>query len=133
MQNPVGYVVIADHVENLGFINVPGIGPGMEDAVGINGKGLPVAGLSICLASYPIFAQCCKVGKEISLLCIKLLFNIQQLGIIIFIRTHIISLKQCENSILKPLHILLAGLQCKQKIDLTWNELLWYGLLGLKK
>jgi len=94
MQNPMGDVVIADHVENLGFVNIPGIRPGMENPVGINRKGLPVAGLRICLPPDSVPAQRRKAGKEILLFCIKLLFNIQQLGTIVFVCAHNISLKQ---------------------------------------
>jgi hypothetical protein len=79
MQNPMGDMVIADHVKNLSFINVPGIGPGMENPIGINGKGLPVAGLRISVPSDPVPAKRRKAGKKTLLLCVKPLFNIQQL------------------------------------------------------
>jgi hypothetical protein len=45
MQDPVGYVVIVDQVKHLGFVNISGIGSGMENPVRIQGKGLPVADL----------------------------------------------------------------------------------------
>ena len=94
MQDPVGDMVIAYHIENLGFINVSGIRPGMENPVSIDGKGLPMAGLRISVPSDPVPAQRRKAGKEIFLLCIKLLFYVQQLGTIMYYRAHIISLKQ---------------------------------------
>ena len=42
MQNPVSDMIVVNQRENLGFIDIAGIGFGMEDAVGILGKGLPV-------------------------------------------------------------------------------------------
>jgi hypothetical protein len=88
MQNPVGNMVIADHVENLGFVNVPGISPGMEDPISINRKSLPMAGLHICLPPDSVPAQRCKAGEKFLLLCIKLLFKIQQPGANMFVLTH---------------------------------------------
>jgi hypothetical protein len=66
----------------------------MEDSVCINGKGLPVAGLLAILPPDAIPAQRCKAGQETLLFCIKLLSNIQQLGTIVLVRVHSISLKQ---------------------------------------
>ena len=43
MQNPVADVIISDQAEYLGFVNIAGIGPGVEDAVGILGIVLPIS------------------------------------------------------------------------------------------
>ena len=42
MEHPVGEVIVFDQGKNLGFVDVPGIGLGVEDAVGIHGKCLAV-------------------------------------------------------------------------------------------
>jgi hypothetical protein len=42
MQDPVGDMIVVHQGKHLGFIDVAGIGFGMEDAVRILGKGLPV-------------------------------------------------------------------------------------------
>ena len=42
MQDPVRDMIVVNQRENLGFIDITGISLGMEDAVGIMGKGLPV-------------------------------------------------------------------------------------------
>jgi hypothetical protein len=43
MKYPVGNMVIPYKVENLSFINVPGVSEGMKDPVSIEGKVLSVA------------------------------------------------------------------------------------------
>jgi hypothetical protein len=42
MQNPVGDMIVVHQREHLGFIDIAGIGLGVEDTVRILGKGLPV-------------------------------------------------------------------------------------------
>jgi hypothetical protein len=42
MENPMGEVVIFDKGKNLGFINIPGKGHGIEDPVCIGAEGLAV-------------------------------------------------------------------------------------------
>jgi hypothetical protein len=42
MQNPVGYMIIGDEGKDLGFVDIPGVGTGVEDPVGIEGKLLAI-------------------------------------------------------------------------------------------
>jgi hypothetical protein len=42
MENPMGYMVVLDKIEYLGFVDVTRIGQGMENPVGINGEILTV-------------------------------------------------------------------------------------------
>jgi hypothetical protein len=42
MKDAVGNVIIFDEVEDLGLVNVPGIGQGVKNPICINGKILPV-------------------------------------------------------------------------------------------
>jgi hypothetical protein len=42
VEHPVGDVIILDEVENLGFVDIAGIGQRVEYPVGIHGKSLPV-------------------------------------------------------------------------------------------
>ncbi len=43
MEDPVGYVIIFNQIKDLSLIDIAGIGTGMENSVGINGKGGTVA------------------------------------------------------------------------------------------
>jgi hypothetical protein len=45
MEHPVGDVVVFDEIEYLGFVDVAGIGMGMEDPIDIDGIGLPIVGI----------------------------------------------------------------------------------------
>ncbi len=42
VQDSVGDVVVGDQAKDLGLIDVTGVGPGVEDAISIQGIGLPV-------------------------------------------------------------------------------------------
>ena len=43
MQYPVGDVIVSDQAEYLGFIDIAGVGPGVQYTVGVLGIVLPVA------------------------------------------------------------------------------------------
>jgi hypothetical protein len=57
VQDPVGDVVVGDQAEDLGLVDVTGVGPGMEDAVGIQGIGLPVTSSRLVFSSLGMNAQ----------------------------------------------------------------------------
>jgi hypothetical protein len=42
MQNPVGYMIIGNEGKDLGFVDIPGVGTGVEDPVGIEGELLAI-------------------------------------------------------------------------------------------
>jgi len=43
VQAPMGDVVVGHQAEHLGLVDIPGVGPGVEDPVGVEGKTLAVA------------------------------------------------------------------------------------------
>ena len=53
MQDPVADVLVLDEVEDLGLVDVAGVSPGMEDAVGVYGKILAVAFFNALLETAP--------------------------------------------------------------------------------
>ncbi len=53
MENSVGYVVVFDERKDLGLVNISGIGPGIKDPVGIDGKGLAMVWMRIWFLAYP--------------------------------------------------------------------------------
>ena len=42
MQSPVGDMVVGHQAEDLGLVNITGVGPGVEDPVGVEGKILSI-------------------------------------------------------------------------------------------
>ena len=42
VEYPVGDMVVADHIEDLGLVDVAGVGPGVENPIGIDSKCLAV-------------------------------------------------------------------------------------------
>jgi hypothetical protein len=53
VQDPVTDMLVFDEVKDLGFVDVAGVGPGMEDAVGVYGKILAVAFLNAFFKAAP--------------------------------------------------------------------------------
>ena len=43
MQHPVADVFVLDEIEDLGLVDITGVGPGVEDAVGVHCELLAVA------------------------------------------------------------------------------------------
>jgi hypothetical protein len=43
VQHPVADLFVADEIKNLGFVDIAGVGPGVEDAVGVHREVLAVA------------------------------------------------------------------------------------------
>jgi hypothetical protein len=43
MQNPMGDVIVFDQIKNLGLVDIPGIGKGMQYPIRIKGKSLTVS------------------------------------------------------------------------------------------
>jgi hypothetical protein len=61
VQNPVSNVVIVNQVENLGLVNVAGVGQRMEYSVPIQGEMLPVPSFNLFFWSSP--DGCCAKGS----------------------------------------------------------------------
>jgi hypothetical protein len=78
MQNPVGDVVIGDQAEDLSLVDVTGVGLGVEDAVGIQGIGLPVA--ISCLFATPLClnAEAGSRRQAALLFAVEVIFDGQQ-------------------------------------------------------
>jgi hypothetical protein len=57
VQDAVGDVVVGDQAEDLGLVDVAGVGPGVEDAVSIQSIGLPIAFMRLVLSSFGMNAQ----------------------------------------------------------------------------
>jgi hypothetical protein len=53
MKDPVGDVIVLDEIEDLGFVDVTGIGLGVKDAVPVEREALPVAGQNFFLLILP--------------------------------------------------------------------------------
>ena len=53
MENPVGYVIIINKIEHLGLVNIADIGPGVEDAIGVQCKLLAITFLYFGISSDP--------------------------------------------------------------------------------
>ena len=81
MQNPVGDMVVSDHVKDLGFIDVPRIGMRMQNPVAIHGKGLAVVfGLPFLKAPpESILAQAGKRRQTLGLQGVQLIFQGKQM------------------------------------------------------
>ena len=74
MKYPVGNMVIPYEVENLRFVNVPGVRQGMEDTVGIEGEVLSVPQVYFFFNFFPesMTAKACPGGQPILFLFIEL-------------------------------------------------------------
>jgi hypothetical protein len=82
MEDPMGDMVISDHVEDLSFIDVPGIGPGMENTVRVHGKGRPVP-LKMFLAAADGLPAFCRMRPEVLfLLGRQSFFNLYEIRIL---------------------------------------------------
>ena len=57
VQDPVGDVVVGDQAEDPGLVDVAGVGPGVEDAVSIQGIGLSVTFSCFILSSFGMNTQ----------------------------------------------------------------------------
>lgn len=57
MQHPVRDMIVLDQGEHLGLVDVTSVGAGMENAVGILGKGLPVSLLRFRQTPHCLHAQ----------------------------------------------------------------------------
>ena len=53
VKGPVAYMVVLDEIKDLGFVNIAGIGLGMEDAVGVYRKILTMAFLNALFKTAP--------------------------------------------------------------------------------
>ena len=58
MQAPMGDMVVGNQAEYLGLVDIPGVGPGVEDPVGIEGKILAVALLLFFVSPQGLGAGC---------------------------------------------------------------------------
>lgn len=56
MEHSVGYMVVFDERKDLGFVNISGIGSGIENPVGIDGKGLTMVRMRTRVPAYPLTA-----------------------------------------------------------------------------
>ena len=88
MQDAVGDMVIADHVEHLGFVYVAGIGLGMQDPVGVKGEGLAVAGLGPRPPPAAVTAQSGQAAEVLLLPLVEPVFQGQQFRDFILISIH---------------------------------------------
>jgi len=78
MEYPVSYMIISDHVKDLGLVNISGVGLGMQNPVGIKGKRLPMTCLALTPTPHPIPAQGGKSAEMILFKCIKSCFEVKQ-------------------------------------------------------
>jgi hypothetical protein len=58
VEDPVGQVVVLYQGKDLGLVNVPGKGKGIQDPVRVRGKGLAVFGLGV----FFLFSPYCAAG-----------------------------------------------------------------------
>lgn len=64
MNNPVGNVIVGDETEDLGFVDISAVGPGVKDTVGIEGKCLPVAILFFSFSPPCVNTAGCRGGES---------------------------------------------------------------------
>jgi len=75
MQNPMGDVVIGDQAEDLGFVYIAGVCLGVENAVGVQGVGLPVTSFCLLLSSSGLNAQAGNRRKTLLFVAIELVMD----------------------------------------------------------
>jgi hypothetical protein len=72
MQCPMGNMIVVNQGKDLGFVDVPGVGPGVKDSIGILSKGLPIISQFFLNPSDSLATQTGKSTEMAALVLIKL-------------------------------------------------------------
>jgi hypothetical protein len=95
MEDPVGDVVVVHKMKNLGFVNIPYIGAGMEDSVRIKGELLPVSRFFLRKPSDPPVASGGGKCKVFFFIFIKFFQDFKKRRLYIY-GVHFIGLYNCD-------------------------------------